>query len=102
MAPATKFLTVDDQGRATLPQEVRDALGVDAGGFLLLERTERGTFELIPASLIPTDQLWFYHPEMQERVAQAEADLAAGRSTRTETLEQAQAFLDQLKRQERF
>jgi len=101
MAPATTFLTLDKEGRATLPQEVRHALGVDAGGFLLLERTERGTFELIPATLIPTDQLWFYHPEMQARVARAEEDFATGRSTRTETPEQAQAFLDQLKQEAR-
>jgi AbrB family looped-hinge helix DNA binding protein len=99
MAPATTFLTLDDEGRATLPQEVREALGVDPGDFILLERTERGTFELIPAALIPKDQLWFYHPEMQARVARAEADFASGRFTRTETLEQAQAFLDSLKQE---
>jgi bifunctional DNA-binding transcriptional regulator/antitoxin component of YhaV-PrlF toxin-antitoxin module len=97
MAPATKFLTLDEEGRTTLPREVRDALGVETGGFLLLELTERGTFELVPASLIPSDQLWFHHPEMQERIALAEEELATGRSTRTETLEQAQELLDQLK-----
>ena len=97
MAPATSFLTLDKEGRAILPQDVRKALGVDSGGFLLLERTVRGTFELIPARLVPTDQLWFHHPEMQARMARAEEDFAAGRSTRTETPEQAQALLDQLK-----
>lgn len=84
MAPATTFLTLDKQGRAKLPEEVRAALGVGAGDFLLLERTERGTFELIPATLIPKDQLWFHHPEMQERVARAESDFASGRAKRTQ------------------
>jgi hypothetical protein len=46
---------------------------------------------------IPTDQRWFHHPEMQARIAQAEADLREGRVTHTETLEEAQAFLDSLK-----
>jgi AbrB family looped-hinge helix DNA binding protein len=88
---------VDKKGRATLPEEVRSALGVEAGDLILLERTERGTFELVPASLVPKDQLWFHHPEMQARIKRAESDLAAGRSVRTETPDEAQAFLDSLK-----
>jgi AbrB family looped-hinge helix DNA binding protein len=98
MARAVSFLTVDKKGRATLPEEVRLALGVEAGDLILLERTAKGTFELIPASLVPRDQLWFHHPEMQERIGRAESDFAAGRSTRTETPEEAQAFLDSLKK----
>jgi bifunctional DNA-binding transcriptional regulator/antitoxin component of YhaV-PrlF toxin-antitoxin module len=89
---------LDKKGRTTLPEEVRLALGVEAGDLILLERSERGTFELVPASLVPRDQLWFHHPEVQERVERAESDLAAGRSTRTETPEEAQAFLDTLKK----
>lgn len=41
---------------------------------------------------IPTDQFWFHHPEMQARLAEAEADLREGRVTRTEALEEAQAL----------
>lgn len=93
----TSFLTLDQKGRATLPEEVRTALGVEAGDFILLERTERGTFELVPATLVPNDQLWFHHPEMQARIARAESDFAEGRSTRTESPAEAQAFLDSLK-----
>jgi hypothetical protein len=48
-----------------------------------------------------TDQLWFHHPEMQTQVARAEEDFASGRATRTETPEQAQAFLDSLKKTRR-
>lgn len=98
MARAAAFLTLDKKGRTTLPDDVRSALGVGAGDFILLEQTERGTFELIPADLIPRDQLWFHHPEMQARVAQAETEFAEGRSTRTTTPRQAQAFLDRLKK----
>lgn len=94
----TTFLTLDKKGRTTLPEEVREALGVGAGDFILLEQTDKGTFELVPATLIPNDQLWFHHPEMQARIARAEEDFKAGRSTRTETPEQAQAFLDGLKK----
>jgi AbrB family looped-hinge helix DNA binding protein len=98
MAEPLRYLTLDRKGRATLPEEVRKALGVEAGDLILLERTEHGTFELVPASLVPTDQLWFHHPEVAERIARAEEELATGRSIRTETPEEAQAFLDDLKR----
>lgn len=92
------FLTVDEEDRITLPQEVRKALSVAAGDFILLERTDRGTFELVPATLVPNDQLWFHHPEMQARIAKAEEDFAKGRSTRTATPQEAQDFLDGLKK----
>jgi len=97
MSRAASFVSIDKKGRATLPEAVRAALGVRAGDLLLLEPTDRGTFELLPASLVPNDQLWFHHPKMRARVAKAEADFAAGRSTRTKTLREAQTFLDSLK-----
>lgn len=101
MKTASPYITLDSKGRATLPEDVRKALGVRAGDLILLERTSRGTFELVPASLVPRDQLWFQHPEVRQRVTESEEDFAAGRSTRTETPEEAQAFLDELKRQSR-
>lgn len=98
MIASTTILTLDKKGRLTLPKEVREALGVAAGNFILLERTARGTFELVPAILVPTEQLWFHHPEMQARIAKAEQGFAAGRSTRTTTPQEAQDFLDGLKK----
>jgi len=92
------FVTVDAKGRVTLPEEVRRPLGIRGGDVLLLERTPHETYELVPASVVPNDQLWFYHPEMQARIARAEADFAAGRYTTTRTLQEAQDFLDSLKR----
>ena len=98
MASAPTFLTLDKKGRTTLPEEVREALGVGAGDFVLLERTDRGTYELVPATLVPTDQLWFHHPAMRSRTARAEEDFAKGRSVKTSTPEEAQALLDSLKK----
>ncbi len=92
------FMTLDKKGRTTLPKEVRETLGVEAGGFILLKRTDKGTCELLPATLVPNDQLWFYHPEMQARIAKAEADFAAGRFTRTTTPEETKDFFDGLKK----
>ncbi|MBW3654609.1 MAG: AbrB/MazE/SpoVT family DNA-binding domain-containing protein [Gemmatimonadetes bacterium] len=93
------FLAVDKRGRNTLPEEVRRDLGIgeDDTTLVILEKTDRGTYELVPAVLVPRDQLWFQHPEMAQRVAEAEADFREGRSTSADTPEAAQAFLDGLK-----
>jgi bifunctional DNA-binding transcriptional regulator/antitoxin component of YhaV-PrlF toxin-antitoxin module len=93
------FLTVDKRGRNTLPEEVRRDLGIgkEDTTLVILEKTDRGTYELVPASLVPKDQLWFHHPEMERRVAQAEADFREGRSTSVATPEEAQGVLDRLK-----
>ena len=75
MARAVSFLTLDKKERATLPEEVLPVWGV-----------------------VPKDQLWFHQPEMQARIRRAESDLAEGRLTRTQTPEEAQSFLDGLKK----
>ena len=93
VATTVSYLSVDRKGRATLPEEVRVSLGLRSGDFVLLEKTDRGTYELVPAALVPRDQLWFYHPEMQGRVRKAEADVAEGRTSVTRSLEGAKALL---------
>src|SRR6266545_3489080 len=60
MASAVSFLTVDKKGRATLPENVRSDLGVSSGDLVLLEKTDRGTWELMAAHVVPRDQLWFH------------------------------------------
>jgi len=101
MATTISYLSLDRKGRATLPEEVRASLGLRAGDFVLLERTERGTYELVPAALVPKDQLWFHHPAMRRRIQKAEDEIAAGRVTLTTGTEAAKALLDSLKRRVR-
>ena len=93
-------MNVDKRGRGTLPDEVRRDLGIGEEdiSIIILEKTERGTYELVPAALIPRDQLWFRHPEMQQRLVQAEADFREGRSSTAETPEEAEALLDKMKK----
>ncbi|MDQ3388919.1 MAG: AbrB/MazE/SpoVT family DNA-binding domain-containing protein [Gemmatimonadota bacterium] len=94
------FMNVDKRGRGTLPEEVRRVLGLEDSdtNLLLLEKTPHGTYEIVPATLVPKDQLWFRHPEMQQRLERAEVDFHAGRSTRADTLDETQALLDSFKR----
>jgi bifunctional DNA-binding transcriptional regulator/antitoxin component of YhaV-PrlF toxin-antitoxin module len=92
-------MTVDKRGRATLPDEVRRDLGLGSEdtNLVILEKTERGTYELVPAALVPKNQLWFHHLQVEARVNEAETDFREGRFTRTSTPEAAQAHLDSLK-----
>jgi hypothetical protein len=46
---------------------------------------------------VTQNQRWFYHPEVQARIAQAEADFREGNCTYTATPEEAEKFLDSLK-----
>jgi AbrB family looped-hinge helix DNA binding protein len=101
MAGTISYLSVDRKGRATLPEEVRVSLGLRAGDFVLLEHTERGTYELVPAALVLRDQLWFHHSKMRQRIQKAEGEIAAGRVTATRGAEEARALLDRLKRRPR-
>jgi AbrB family looped-hinge helix DNA binding protein len=98
MPETISYITLDGKGRATLPEDVRESLGLIPGDLVLLEKTDRGTYELVPASLVPRDQLWFHHPAVRRRVEAAEADVAAGRVSSAATPEGAQALLDSLKR----
>jgi AbrB family looped-hinge helix DNA binding protein len=94
------FITVDKRGRNTLPAEVRRDLGIgeEDTTIVMLRKTDHGTYELVPAVLVPRDQMCFSHPEMVARVAEAESDFREGRSTSTGTVEEAEAHLDRLKR----
>lgn len=85
------------KGRLVLPDAVRRELDLHSGDYLLVERTERGSIELVPADVVPRDQRWFAHPEMQQRIAEAEASIEAGATREVRSVEEAQAYLDSLK-----
>lgn len=89
-------VTVGDNGRVTLSADLRTKLGIKEGDTLLAELTDHGTIELVPVALIPKDQVWFAHPEMQARIAEAHADIAAGRTTAIRSAEELEAYLSSL------
>lgn len=100
MAKRSKSLsaTIGDKGRVTLPDDVRKHLGIEAGDVVMIDLTENGTAELIPAALIPRDQLWFTYPEVQARMREATADVDAGRTTRARNAAEVRAHLTRLKK----
>lgn len=97
MSRVLGFVTVDKRGRAVFPQALRRELGLDEGTQLRVDKTDSGAYELVPAELVPRDQLYFHTPEMRERVERAERSFREGTSTRTEGEAETQRFLDSLK-----
>jgi bifunctional DNA-binding transcriptional regulator/antitoxin component of YhaV-PrlF toxin-antitoxin module len=91
------YMILDAKGRGTLPEEVRAELSLEGGDVVLLEPTGYGTYEIVPASIIPKNQLWFHHPDVRTRVSEAEADFASGRVTSASSPEEAQRALDTFK-----
>jgi hypothetical protein len=51
--------------------------------------------KLFPRDKAP-DRRWFDHPEMQARIAEAEADMREGRVKRFDSRDEAMAYLDSL------
>lgn len=94
-------LTVGDKGRITLSEQLRNHLGIAEGDLLYATITGRATIEIGPAAIVPRDQAWFVHPSMRKRLAEAHADLAAGRVTRAKSAKELRAQLARVKRRAR-
>lgn len=94
-------IEVGERGRLTLSEEIRKRLNIAEGDVLLPEITEWGTLELVPVALIPRDQVWFTHPDMQARIAAAHEDIAAGRVTEITSPDAMDDYLSQLQREGR-
>jgi antitoxin MazE len=64
--------------QVTIPHRISKALRLRKGDHMLM-RLVGGRVEMIPVSLIPNDQLWFWTREWQQRERQADEDIAYGR-----------------------
>lgn len=76
------FVSVQARGTVALPPAIRKRYGLDLPGSQV-EITERsdGVLELRPAIAIPASQAWFWEESWQEGERRADADIAAGRTT---------------------
>lgn len=84
---------VRDRGLVTLPQQIREQLKVHSGDHLLAT-VEDGRIVLIPATLIPKEQAWFWEPEWQAGEREADAEILAGLG---DVYMDDQSFLDSLR-----
>jgi bifunctional DNA-binding transcriptional regulator/antitoxin component of YhaV-PrlF toxin-antitoxin module len=91
----THLLTVQSRGTVALPADLRRRLHLDQrdAQIKLIERDD-GRIELLPVVAIPADQAWFWTDRWQAMEREADADVAAGRSTVVEGADELIAHLD--------
>ena len=75
------------KNQVTIPHRISKALRLRKGDHMLM-RLAGGRVEMIPASLIPKDQLWFWTPEWQKKEREADDDIARGRVKEFESAEE--------------
>ena len=82
--------------QVTLPKEIMKAARLSTGDPLEVVY-EDDTIVLRPQIHIPRDQAWFWSKEWQRGELEAEADIQAGRVTKTRSLKGLFRKLDRLK-----
>jgi AbrB family looped-hinge helix DNA binding protein len=75
--PHLTTLAVRRKGIVTIPESIRQELDLREGDHLVAS-VEDGRLVLIPASVIPDDQAWFWTPEWQAKEAEADQEIADG------------------------
>jgi len=80
-------IRVGAKHQVTIPHKISTALHLREGDHMLM-RLAGGRLEMIPASLVPKDQLWFWTAEWQRKEREAEADINAGRVKEFESVEE--------------
>jgi antitoxin MazE len=63
--------------QVTIPSRISRALRLKKGDHLMM-RLVGGRVEMVPATLIPKDQLWFWSREWQEKERDASQEIARG------------------------
>ncbi len=83
------ILGFQNRGTLALPADLRRRHNLDKPGaqVRVVER-EDGVVELHPLAAVPADQAWFWTERWQEMERDADADVAAGRVTNHDTVEE--------------
>jgi AbrB family looped-hinge helix DNA binding protein len=89
------LVQLDPRGRITIPKSARSALDLDEGANLML-RAVGDRLELVPMTLVPRDQSWFYRDAVQARVSEASRDVEAGRTEEVDGVAGLERRLDAL------
>jgi bifunctional DNA-binding transcriptional regulator/antitoxin component of YhaV-PrlF toxin-antitoxin module len=92
----THLLTVQSRGTVALPADLRRRLHLDrADSQIKLVEHEDGRVELVPVVAIPADQAWFWTDRWQAMERDANGDIAAGRATVVDGVDELIALLDE-------
>lgn len=68
---------VGAKDQVTIPRRISRALHLKKGDHMLVRLTG-GRLEMVPVSMIPKDQLWFWTPEWQAKEREVDEALARG------------------------
>ena len=72
-----KVLTISSKGQIAIPKEIRDFLNIKEGDRLVY-KIDRGRIVLEPVVSVPRSQSYFWTPEVQEKVKNADENFKAG------------------------
>jgi bifunctional DNA-binding transcriptional regulator/antitoxin component of YhaV-PrlF toxin-antitoxin module len=87
------LLHVQARGTIALPADLRRRLRLDTeDAQVRLLETDDGRIELVPVVAVPAEQAWFWSDRWQQMEREADADIAAGRST---VVDDADALMDE-------
>jgi AbrB family looped-hinge helix DNA binding protein len=75
--PHLTTLAIRRKGIVTIPEAIREELDLHEGDHLVAT-VEDGRLILIPASVIPDDQAWFWTPEWQAKEEEADQEITDG------------------------
>jgi antitoxin PrlF len=70
-------IRVGAKQQLTIPRRISKALRIKKGDYMLM-RLVGDRVEMIPASLVPKDQRWFWTPEWQAKEREVDEALARG------------------------
>jgi AbrB family looped-hinge helix DNA binding protein len=74
-----ELISVRKKGQVTLPLYMRKKLGITDGSIVMAKVVE-DTIVIVPQETIDRDQAWFWKERWQKLEAEAEKDIAAGRT----------------------
>ena len=75
---------MSSRGQIAIPKEVRDTLHIKEGDQFFIGIAEGGKILLEPAVNIPRSQVWFWTPEVQAKLKEAEKKYKKGKFKRYE------------------
>ncbi|MGA3166124.1 MAG: AbrB/MazE/SpoVT family DNA-binding domain-containing protein [Terriglobia bacterium] len=75
------------KNQVTIPHRISKALRLKKGDHMLMRLVGRRV-EMVPASLIPKDQLWFWTPEWQKKEREVDEALARGDFKEADSVEE--------------
>ena len=88
----SELIQVRKKAQLTLPQSVRQELGIKEGDFLDIQ-VKDGVIVLRAKTLIDKQQAWFWSERWQQGEAEAQEDIRTGHMHRFSDAESAVAFL---------